>query len=264
MVSRVEIGGGPFHMEADAVMLRRARTGLWGYRVYTWDGVWVSLGRNQIASDVLVDLATPHVLRPTGGAAVLHGHDVTVSIAIPLLRPRADSYRIVTRPLIEALGDLGAFVAFADSRSGTYTEMADCFATTTKNDLVDVKAGHKVVGCALRRTRDAVLLQASIPVRPPLALPSAVIREGVATAVTPLSAEDLHTRLAQALAAMQLIRSHANADLRGRFLYRGNLQGQSGRCLPAATGKARFLDAIFGRRDESCRDCLCALHGSGT
>ncbi|MEZ0326513.1 MAG: hypothetical protein ACAH95_11470 [Fimbriimonas sp.] len=198
-----ELNSGPFHMAADVQLLANAQAGEWGLRVYEWDGLWVSLGRNQVAEDVLLDAATPTVTRPTGGAAVLHGHDVTVSIAMPLLRPRADSYRIVTAPLIEALRAQGLEVALAESASGFYPDLPDCFATTTKNDLIDSTTRQKVCGCALRRTREAVLLQASIPVREPLAEPASIIRGGVQSAITPINPKQLHCELKKALAAMQ-------------------------------------------------------------
>ena len=192
-------------MARDLKLLERAEAGELGWRVYTWDGLWVSLGRNQAADEVLRDPDTAWVSRPTGGSAVIHGHDVTVSIAIPLLR-RADSYRVVTTPLISALQSMGHEVALAEdlnSTCKTYREAADCFATTTRNDLVNPSSGLKVCGCALRRTRSAVLLQASIPVSEPLAEPADVLFGGVRTEVTQLDSEELRIELGRALATMQ-------------------------------------------------------------
>ncbi len=203
MAAGLETGSGPFHMAADSDLLLRAQAGQASWRVYTWDGLWVSLGRNQVASEVLINSDTPHVVRPTGGAAVLHGHDVTISIAVPLLRPRADSYRVVTSPLIRALADMGIELVLAETLSGVYSDLADCFATTTKNDLVDVRTREKICGCALRRTREAVLLQASIPGGIPLAPPASIIRGGVETVATPLDAKTLYRNIGKALAAMQ-------------------------------------------------------------
>lgn len=151
-------------------------------RVYTWDGPWVSLGRFQkperaLKSDI------DHVIRPTGGKAVLHGHDVTVSIAANLSdlgigesRKVATVYRAVVEPLVDALNRAGmpAILAERTSHVRNAGHTADCFAHVSPNDVVDKETGAKVCGCALRVTERAVLLQASIPVAPPLIDPALV------------------------------------------------------------------------------------------
>ena len=184
-------------MEEDIRLLERAEDGETSFRVYGWDGIWVSLGMNQSPPETLVDPSqTNWVRRPTGGAAVLHGHDVTVSIAMPLAS-RKDTYRVVTRPLVEALTALGVPAILAEDAGDerAYRLNADCFATTTKNDIVHTDTLQKICGCALRRTRTAVLLQASIPYAPPLIDPAMVIRGGVMTAITPIDAEALKREL---------------------------------------------------------------------
>jgi len=55
----------------------------------------------------------------------------------------------------------------------------DCFAGVSANDIVDPITLQKVCGCAMRRTRTAILVQASIPAGDPLAPPSSVIQGGV-------------------------------------------------------------------------------------
>jgi lipoate-protein ligase A len=196
-------------MALDIALLGAAEAGRKGLRVYTWDGLWVSLGRSQQASQVLRNPETPWVARPTGGAAVLHGHDVTVSIALPLpFAPGSvrQTYRLVTRLLVQALLDQGVSVSLAEDLpqpERSYKDEPDCFATTTRNDLVDPSTGQKVCGCALRRTRSAVLLQASIPVREPLAPPEEVLIGGVRTAATALDSQRLLASLEKALAGMQ-------------------------------------------------------------
>lgn len=192
-------------MAADIDLLERAEIGETGFRVYGWDGVWVSLGMNQAPLDTLVDAeATNWVLRPTGGAAVLHGHDVTVSIAMPLAT-RIDTYRTVTSPLVAALNALGIPAMLAEDlgEARAYKSRPDCFATTTKNDIIHRETLQKICGCALRRTRAAVLLQASIPVAPPLVDSSTVIRGGVRTAVTCVEPEALRHELGARLKATQ-------------------------------------------------------------
>ena len=177
---------GHTNMARDAVLLERAERGGAYARVYTWDGAWVSLGRFQRPEKALRDpTAIDWVMRPTGGKAVLHGHDVTVGMAVPLFalgiaesdsRRVATVYRAVVRPLVEALTAAGLPATLAEEtpfvRSAGQT--ADCFAHVSPNDIVDPDTGQKVCGCALRVTPGAVLVQASVPVRRPLVQPDAV------------------------------------------------------------------------------------------
>jgi lipoate-protein ligase A len=218
---------GPHNMAQDEELLNRAEQGVAGWRVYGWDGPWVSLGRFQIPQEALVDPeAVPWVMRPTGGLAVLHGHDVTVGLAAPLaqLTGWADSeieaqpdfgrslktvYRLAISPILQALRACGVPVVLGeefwkaprlfdevkrerglggegsggngDLHSATPSSLrrergasSDCFAAVSPNDVVDALTGLKVCGCALRVTRKAVLVQASIPAAEPLIDPSRI------------------------------------------------------------------------------------------
>jgi lipoate-protein ligase A len=173
---------GHTNMARDRDNLERAERGGVHARVYTWGGAWVSLGRFQIPERAL-KTEIKHVMRPTGGKAVLHGHDVTVSIAASLQslgigesRKIATAYRAVVGPLVEALNAAGMPAVIAERtdhvRNAGHT--ADCFAHVSPNDVVDQKTGEKVCGCALRVTERAVLLQASIPLTAPLIDPGVV------------------------------------------------------------------------------------------
>jgi len=171
-------------MRRDLALLGRAESGQIGWRVYGWEGLWVTLGRFQSPERDLVDpLSTKWVLRPTGGKAVLHGHDVTIGLAAPLAQLDADSrsiksvYRVVIAPIVAALRACGVPAGLAEetrfSNSGPRT--ADCFAFSSSNDIVDAETGRKLCGCALRLTHSAVLVQASIPNGLPLVDPASVI-----------------------------------------------------------------------------------------
>jgi lipoate-protein ligase A len=149
-------------------------------RFYSGDGPWVSLGRFQNPERDLLDPAlVPWVMRPTGGKAVLHGHDLTVTLACPHagLGVR-EVYRMLIRPLVDGLrlagqeAALGEETAFVGSGS-----TADCFRHVSANDVVDPSTGRKVVGCALKVTRCAALAQCSIPLSLPLIDPALVYRE---------------------------------------------------------------------------------------
>jgi lipoate-protein ligase A len=181
---------GHTNMARDAAMLDLAEQGRASCRVYRWDGPWVSLGKQQVAQRDLYDsTVAPWVSRPTGGKAVLHGHDVTVGLALPLefIRPSGEDphplsrsvrkvYRFVTQPLVVALNECGLKVGLAEATefSGSGVKSADCFSHVSPNDIVRLADGVKACGCALRLTARAVLVQASIPNGPPLVNPASV------------------------------------------------------------------------------------------
>ena len=165
---------GPTNMFRDVELLEKAERGQAGARVYSWIGPWVTLGCFQSPErDLLPGNTVPHVIRPTGGKAVLHGHDITVGLAVPLLaldlNPRDIKaiYRAIVSPVTRALkhsglpAELGENTRFHSKGPRT----ADCFAFVSANDIVDERTGLKICGCALKVTDRAVLLQASIPAR---------------------------------------------------------------------------------------------------
>ncbi|MDI9638875.1 hypothetical protein QPK87_28290 [Kamptonema cortianum] len=174
---------GPTNMARDVELLRAAECGEVGARVYGWDKAWVSLGRFQTPERALrPDCIVPYVMRPTGGKAVLHGHDVTISLAAPLNtldvkeRSIASVYRAIAEPLVAALNQAGVKAALAEQTAFVQSagNMADCFAHVSPNDIVDPSSGLKVCGCALRVTATAVLAQCSVPASAPLIDPALV------------------------------------------------------------------------------------------
>lgn len=174
---------GPTNMDRDRDLLHAAELGVGGARVYRWDRAWISLGVFQQAErDVLPGCEVPTVLRPTGGKAVLHGHDETIGLALPLVWIGADArsikaaYRAVIGPIVSAMRGCGVPAALAEEtrfvKAGGRT--ADCFAHVSPNDVVDERTGLKVCGCALKLTQSAVLVQASLPNGMPLVDPQRV------------------------------------------------------------------------------------------
>ena len=164
--------GGEENMALDRAALARAEEGTATLRIYSWERPTVSLGRRQSPEDVAeLFPGLPTVGRPTGGGAVLHGHDLTVALALPLellgVRPREvrETYRRMVAPLAEALEACGLPCGLAEDRASE--ESADCFAGTGRMDLLDARTGRKIVGCALAATRGAALLQASAPASEP-------------------------------------------------------------------------------------------------
>lgn len=152
-------------------------------RVYQWDRDWVSLGMFQTPETALIEgCLTPWVMRPTGGKAVLHGHDLTLGMSAPLALIGTDSrgvktaYRWLAEPIITALNAVGIPATLAERTPFVRGagKVADCFAHVAANDIVHPATGQKVCGCALRLTHDAVLVQASIPLGRPLVDPANV------------------------------------------------------------------------------------------
>jgi lipoyl(octanoyl) transferase len=174
---------GVTNMSRDTVLLSEAERGTPGARFYTWDRAWVTLGKFQKPEDTLVDLSVPHVIRPTGGAAVLHGHDLTLGLAVPLslieVQPREvrAAYRAVVSPIAKAFTEIGIACALGeelgkhDRRTSPY-----CFGLHSANDIIALDSGMKVCGCAMHFSDQAVLLQASIPAGPALIDPRLVIQ----------------------------------------------------------------------------------------
>lgn len=150
-------------------------------RVYTWRPDTLSLGHFQKPSDVPARAAAGAVVRrSTGGGAIHHVHELTFSIAAPLVdplykRPLADSYRLVHEAVAAGLARLGVDAALrgartlASERAGT----GMCFHESTPLDLV--WNGRKGLGSAQRRKGGRVLHHGSIK------LAASVLDEGVAT-----------------------------------------------------------------------------------
>lgn len=176
---------GATNMRLDAELLEAAERGTPGWRVYCWAGVWVSVGRFESVERDLVDPEhTRWVRRPTGGKAVLHGHDTTIGCALPLSmlassdhRSIKSVYRAIVGPVVVALRVCGLDAELAEDTPfhGKGIPSGDCFAFSSPNDVVHRLTGRKLCGCALRLTDSAVLLQASIPNGAPLVEPASVI-----------------------------------------------------------------------------------------
>jgi lipoate-protein ligase A len=157
------------HMRTDIEMLERVAAGdAPALRLYTWPMPTLSLGRFQDAADVDADtcarLGVWITRRPTGGAALLHGADLTYAVAMPL-PTGADPgvqpvYDRIAGALIAGLRRLGVAAAIArhDGPPG-----AVCFAGQQGADL---RVGdRKVCGSAQVRRHGVVLQHGSILLR---------------------------------------------------------------------------------------------------
>jgi lipoate-protein ligase A len=144
-------------------------------RVYTWDRVAVSLGRFQdprtsLRLDYVVKNRITVVRRPTGGRGVLHGHDLTLSVACPVEAIQADNRSVmgvharIMGGIVSGLRSLGYAATIGRGRRAA-ERSGDCFASACGADVVGPD-GSKYAGGAQRRLGDTVLQQISVAWRP--------------------------------------------------------------------------------------------------
>ena len=161
-------------------------------RCYGWSLQAVTIGRLQNADSVKAEFGNlPIYRRPTGGRAVIHGDDLTISVAarhgIGLNPARIDGslikrgvladYFNVTEAIRSTLHAQGILTDYGqDAVRYTYRKSIgqsgaiaghdvpseDCFKTNAKCDIVTVSDGVKICGCAMKRHRNAFLVQASL------------------------------------------------------------------------------------------------------
>jgi lipoate-protein ligase A len=160
------------NMAVDAAILAAAdRPTL---RFYGWDPPAISLGRFQGRREdlaPLLDAGLPVVRRMTGGGAIVHWHELTYSVFLPLEHPAiaglgtSDSYAALHGPIVRALAEIGVD---ASSRGSPPPPPGRspllCFDRTTSLDLV--ARGRKLVGSAQRRARGRLLQHGSIILAP--------------------------------------------------------------------------------------------------
>jgi len=156
---------GPHNMAADEVLLEAAVTGVASLRFYVWSRAALSLGYFQPhavrESDARL-AGLPWVRRPTGGATLVHHHELTYALALPPGPPwqvRADPWLVRMHAILaEALAALGA----APEDVGPEARFGEvlCFLHHTPGDLRI--GGAKVVGSAQRRRRGALLQHGAV------------------------------------------------------------------------------------------------------
>jgi lipoate-protein ligase A len=136
---RVEEGGGPF------------------FRIYLWKKPVISLGFHQEPRDFPVDV----VKRPTGGGALLHGWDISFSVADVKEMWGKGPKKIYLRLmglLKESLEGLGLSLGISNY-GGTYGEYF-CMFQPTFGEITH--RGKKLVACAMRVGKRGFLLHGSL------------------------------------------------------------------------------------------------------
>jgi lipoate-protein ligase A len=162
-------------------------------RIYGWAGPTLSIGRHQRLSEEASTrcqvFGVEVVRRPTGGAAVLHGSDVTYSVTGRSEgRSVLDAYRWVAQGLVAGLRHLGLYATVAE-HDATSTASPACFASTRGADLE--VSGSKICGSAQLRRRGWLLQHGSIPLQDPWSLTQALLGEAAPSTARPACLDSL-------------------------------------------------------------------------
>jgi lipoate-protein ligase A len=157
---------GAANMAADEAMLESAVGGVAALRFYTWAEPTLSLGYFQPAADRLSDANLARlawVRRATGGAAIVHHHELTYALALPPGKEWASRehwicrfHHVVQAVLARRGVAAHAVVCGEEQKLGAVV----CFLHQTPGDLL--VAGSKVAGSAQRKMRGALLQHGSI------------------------------------------------------------------------------------------------------
>jgi len=136
-------------------------------RLYGWHAPAVTIGRLQRIGA----LPWPAIRRWTGGRAVYHQDELTLSLALPaghpwIARTVPATYRNVAAPLLAALSALGLALDGGPTPDKG-TDGFGCFASPTP--LEAAVGGRKVMALAQRIAPEGLLAQASVPLGPPTA-----------------------------------------------------------------------------------------------
>lgn len=139
----------------DEICIKRGAS---GFRLFGWEGKWVSYGRGQREPDVSI----PSVRRPTGGGIVFHQNDISFSFFISAsslcsFNPLRVYFR-VTGFMKELLKKMGYEVVYSTTCSNKVSDY--CFDKALSHELVVGKT--KVVGVALLRRKEGILVQGTI------------------------------------------------------------------------------------------------------
>ena len=160
---------GATNMSADEALLESAVRGVASLRFYTWTEPTLSLGYFQHTAEreVNANLARlAWVRRSTGGAAIVHHHELTYALALPPGKEWSSPehwicrfHHIVQAVLAERGVKSHAVVCGEEQKLGPVV----CFLHQTAGDLL--VGGSKVAGSAQRKMRGALLQHGSILLR---------------------------------------------------------------------------------------------------
>ena len=145
---------GPEQMAIDLFLLEKSFTDQkfnMAIRFYTWDGDWLSIGKNQKELPkgwlkLIKNEQLKIVRRPSGGNAVLHSRGLTYALIWKYPpRNKKESYLKTTQWLKYGFKKAGVDLFFGDDPVSISN--SNCFSTSTLADLID-KDKNKHIGSA--------------------------------------------------------------------------------------------------------------------
>lgn len=163
---------GAFNMATDEAILASVGRGeaLPTLRIYQWQPFCLSLGYGQRVNEVDQDRLVAHgwdlVRRPTGGKAILHGDELTYSVALPNDDDLAqgdvvESYRRISEALIDALRLLGLQPQSEKQAKGVSGLGPVCFEVPSHYEIT--AGGKKLIGSAQVRRKNGILQHGTLP-----------------------------------------------------------------------------------------------------
>lgn len=204
-------GTGSWNMALDHALAETLEPGRGEARFYAWDPHTISFGRNEPARGLYdVDAARREglafVRRPTGGRAVVHAHEVTYCVVVPIraLGGVRAAYRRINEGLVEGLRALGVGAELAESGAAVAPDAGPCFQLPAPGEVI--ASGRKLVGSAQARVGRALLQHGSVILRGDQAALTRLAGRGATDPVPPATVEAVvggridPLRLAEALA----------------------------------------------------------------
>ena len=163
---------GSMNMAIDAAILNAVSKGESQptLRLYSWQPMCLSLGYGQRVADADCQRLSANgwgiVRRPTGGRAILHGDELTYSVALPINHPIAQgdvitSYKRISEALVKALQWLGLSPQSEKQQKRSDAVGPVCFEIPSHYEITS--GGRKLIGSAQVRRKDGLLQHGSLP-----------------------------------------------------------------------------------------------------
>lgn len=163
---------GSFQMAADQILFQRENHEMPILRLYTWNELTLSIGKNQpLNQDVNLEWCLQHqipvIRRSTGGKAVLHGNDLTYSITASNRDVRfsggvVETYKTISQAFVLFFEKLGLQpIVQPHSSRKRIGDAHVCFVMPSAYEILI--AGKKIIGSAQRQSTKAFLQHGTIP-----------------------------------------------------------------------------------------------------
>lgn len=163
---------GAYNMAVDDALLQSVALGdsVPVLRLYGWSPLCLSIGYGQRLRDADLGRIQANqwglVRRPTGGKAILHGDELTYSVALPADHELAqgdvvESYRRISEALIAALEYFGLMPQSEKQAKGNSGLGPVCFEVPSHYEITS--NGKKLIGSAQVRRKIGILQHGTLP-----------------------------------------------------------------------------------------------------